>query len=1239
MPELPEVEVTRRSFAAAHARRARAGGARWASRCAGRWAARPTALVGRAWARSRGAASTCGCRCSCGPRSRHGGGLLMHLGMSGSLALPATAPPTPGPHDHFDLGTTQRHAAPDRPAALRRGGVVAGASTRRRPPRCWRAWAPSPSTRRSTPRCLHAALRGGAVADQDRCCWPATWSSAPATSTPARRCSAPASTRARAATGSAGRAATRLLAALRADAGARARARRLHPARLQRRARHGRRVPGRGARSTAAKASPACAAARTVRRIVQGQRSTFFCPPCQTAGLSAAAAVLPCAVVSSLRKAARSLLSAVVSRPMRLQGPALACPQRLDGLRLAQMQITLAQQLDALSGLARARSTAACGAVGRFLAEHELLDAAAGAPLDALRRAPGADKLVLAFVAEFSRGKSELINAIFFADTGRRVLPATPGRTTMCPVELRLGRRRSRPSWRCCRSTPGCDGQSLAELRTQPERLARACRWTPATPTALAEALSEVTRTRACQRRTARGAGLLERRAPRGQPAAWTPTAGRGAGLAPCADQLPAPAAQARPGGARHAGPERHRRRARADAGPAARGARHRLRARRRHRRDEVRPGDLARPPGRRRRCERFVVLNKIDTLADPLATPTQVAGADRAPARRSAQHAGRADVERVFPLSARAGAGGARRAATPPRCSAAACRRWKQALAQRAAAARSASCWRARPRATLQTLRQAAPPPGRPPPPAAEQMLELRGLRGKSGAKVRLMLQRVDAEMRRVRALHRAPAGAARRCTARMLQEALARAVDRHAARRGGDDAAGDGARRRCNLGARKAFAALCERLRSALAGARSAGRRDPADAAAPASASSTPSSASPSRWRRRPTLERFVDELDLIERSYGRYLGLTQAWRLASAELHGAVPAHAAVQAARGVRERAPARSSCGARPRRRRSTRSCASAAAPSRAGARRCERIQAAAGELEQRIAEVEQQDERLAGLQCAAGRAWSSSVLCRGRTAPLPDADADAPTPTDAQRRARQQRALMPGAPAAIRRQRVLRWQRGIGRHGLPWQDTRDPYRVWLSEIMLQQTQVATVLGYYARFLQRFPDVRRAGRGAAGRRAGAVERPGLLQPRAQPAPLRAGGGGASTAARFPASSAALAHAARHRPLHRGGDRRLLLRRARGHPRRQRQARARRARSASTATWRGAPQERALWQQAAGAAARAAASSAYTQGLMDLGATRVHARARRACERCPLADAVRGPARGPARAPTR
>ena len=53
---------------------------------------------------------------------------------------------------------------------------------------------------------------------------------------------------------------------------------------------------------------------------------------------------------------------------------------------------------------------------------------------------------------------------------------------------------------------------------------------------------------------------------------------------------------------------------------------------------------------------------------------------------------------------------------------------------------------------------------------------------------------------------------------------------------------------------------------------------------------------------------------------------------------------------------------------------------------------------------------------------------------------------------------------------------IVAWQKRHGRHDLPWQKTRDAYRVWLSEIMLQQTQVATVIPYYARFLERFPSV-------------------------------------------------------------------------------------------------------------------------------------------------------------------
>ncbi len=53
---------------------------------------------------------------------------------------------------------------------------------------------------------------------------------------------------------------------------------------------------------------------------------------------------------------------------------------------------------------------------------------------------------------------------------------------------------------------------------------------------------------------------------------------------------------------------------------------------------------------------------------------------------------------------------------------------------------------------------------------------------------------------------------------------------------------------------------------------------------------------------------------------------------------------------------------------------------------------------------------------------------------------------------------------------------LIEWQRVHGRHSLPWQQTTDPYRVWLSEIMLQQTQVQTVIAFYERFLARFDNV-------------------------------------------------------------------------------------------------------------------------------------------------------------------
>jgi len=72
----------------------------------------------------------------------------------------------------------------------------------------------------------------------------------------------------------------------------------------------------------------------------------------------------------------------------------------------------------------------------QWLADAQMLDADAARRVDVALDRLAEDKLVIAFVAEFSRGKSELINAIFFADYGKRILPSSAGRTTMCPTEL-----------------------------------------------------------------------------------------------------------------------------------------------------------------------------------------------------------------------------------------------------------------------------------------------------------------------------------------------------------------------------------------------------------------------------------------------------------------------------------------------------------------------------------------------------------------------------------------------------------------------------------------------------------------------------------------------------------------------------------------------------------------------------------------------------------------------------------
>lgn len=234
--------------------------------------------------------------------------------------------------------------------------------------------------------------------------------------------------------------------------------------------------------------------------------------------------------------------------------------------------------------------------------------------------------------------------------------------------------------------------------------------------------------------------------------------------------------------------------------------------------------------------------------------------------------------------------------------------------------------------------------------------------------------------------------------------------------------------------------------------------------------------------------------------------------------------------------------------------------------------------------------------------------------------------------------------IHPGPPAGVNAfaARIVEWQRMHGRHALPWQHTvvadtaggeprssphgqnRDvPYRIWLSEIMLQQTQVATVIPYFERFVARFPDVATlaaadeddvlalwSGLGyySRARNLHAAART-IMDQHAGHFPATAQllatlpGIGRSTAAAI----AALAFGQRNAILD-GNVRRVL------------------ARHGGIAGWPGEKKVEAILWQSAESLLPETAIEAYTQGMMDLGAL-VCTRSRPACARCPVnADCV-------------
>ena len=206
--------------------------------------------------------------------------------------------------------------------------------------------------------------------------------------------------------------------------------------------------------------------------------------------------------------------------------------------------------------------------------------------------------------------------------------------------------------------------------------------------------------------------------------------------------------------------------------------------------------------------------------------------------------------------------------------------------------------------------------------------------------------------------------------------------------------------------------------------------------------------------------------------------------------------------------------------------------------------------------------------------------------------------------------------------------RLLTWGKRHGRHDLPWQKRRTPYRVWVSEIMLQQTQVSTVIAYYQRFMRRFPDLVSLARAPEDgvlhlwTGLGYYARARNLHKAAQQVQALHGGRfprdleavqalpgiGRSTAGAI----LALATGQRH-PILDGNVKRVL------------------ARHGAISGWPGDKRvEGKLWTLAEALTPKARVAD-YTQAIMDLGAT-LCTRTRPHCEECPVAEDCRARALG-------
>ncbi len=621
------------------------------------------------------------------------------------------------------------------------------------------------------------------------------------------------------------------------------------------------------------------------------------------------------------------------------------------------MQSSIAISLDALATW-RAELDRHVAQLGRSLSEQDLLDSSDAALLTGLRERLASEKLVLAFVAEFSRGKSELINAIFFADAGRRVLPATPGRTTMCPVELRY--EADTPAQLSLLPVETrLRGLSLAELRTRDEPW-RHVPLDSKSAQSLVEALTAVTRTQRVPRERAVALGFWDDSQPEDNP----PTDEDGYVEVPtwrhAIINYPHPLLKRglvvidTPGlNAIGAEPE-------LTLGllPSAHAVVFVLAADTGVTRSDL---QIWREHLGQTSLERFVVLNKIDALADPLLSVAEVAAQIEQQRRNTADTLG-VPLERVFPLSAR-DALAARVDLDPKRLAASRLPPFERALASQLLPRRQDLLVQSAVGVVEQLRQSAGRRLGDRRRGQSEQLLELRGLRGKSGAKTRMMLGRVEAEMADFERCT-AKLAALRTVQARILKSVMA-LLSAETLRREVTAMQSAMSARPFNLGGRAAFDTLMARVRASLAKAQAQSEEMRQMLEGSFRQLNTEFGFAFSLGPL-PLLAPYFQELDQVEHNYSRYLGLGQALRMARAGfaeqfrriLLGKL--RVVFENAAGELElwskAAQTQVDMQLRERRRVFTRRREA-----------LQRVQVAAGELEQRIAEVQTQDDHLSAM--------------------------------------------------------------------------------------------------------------------------------------------------------------------------------------------------------------------------------------------------------------------------------